>query len=81
MPESNSSNAVRETPSETLMRALEDIENAEDVVILWRKKDEDGEDRIEWSINDAPWWRVMGLMEMAKAEMIIQSTQELPEED
>ena len=78
MPEANT---IRENPSETLMRALEEIEGVEDVVILWRKKDEDGKDRVEWSINDAPWWRVMGLMEMAKAEMIIQSTLDLEDED
>lgn len=62
----------RLTPSETLMKALEEIEGAEDVIIVWRKKDADGKDMVEWSINDAPTWRVLGLIETAKAEIIVE---------
>lgn len=60
----------RQSPSETLMKALEDIEGAEDVIIVYRRKNEDGKDEVLWSINDAPLWRVLGLVETAKLEMI-----------
>lgn len=60
----------RQSPSETLIKALEEIDGAEDVVIVWRKKDESGKDIIDWSINNAPLWRVFGLIETAKAEML-----------
>ena len=61
----------RLSPSDTLMKALEEIDGAEDVIIIWRKKGDDGRDVVEWSINDSPFWRVMGLIETAKAELII----------
>ena len=61
----------RLSPSDTLMAALEQVEGAEDVIIIWRKKDENGKDMVDWSINDTPFWRVLGLIETAKAEMIM----------
>lgn len=57
------------SPSDTLVNALEQIEGAEDVIIVWRKKDVNGVDEIGWAINDAPFWRVLGLIETAKIEM------------
>lgn len=72
-----SSNPTRLSPSETLMAALERIDGAEDVVIIWRKKNDQGKDDVDWSINDAPFWRVLGLMEAAKVDM----SNELREED
>jgi hypothetical protein len=58
------------TPTDVLISAMEDIQDAEDLLIVWREKDEEGLDLINWRISHMPIWRGLGLMETAKLEMV-----------
>lgn len=58
------------TPTDVLISAMEDIQDAEDLLIVWREKDEEGLDLINWRISHMPIWSGLGLMETAKLEMV-----------
>jgi hypothetical protein len=54
---------MKETPTDFLIRSLEQIEDAEDVVLVVRRK---GSDDIEWFANDVKLWHLLGMLEFAK---------------
>ena len=62
-----------ETPTEVLIDAMEDIEQAKDLLIVWREEDENGVSRMNWRVSRCPMWRALGLIEAAKIEMVNQT--------
>lgn len=61
-------NTPKETPTDFLVRCLEEIEGAEDVVVIFRKV-KDGVVDIDWKANDVPRWKLFGMLELAKFSM------------
>ena len=59
----------KESPTDFLIRSLERIENVEDVILVFRYKDSDGTDCVDWLANDVPFWKILGMVEFAKHSM------------
>lgn len=54
----------KESPTDFLIRSLEQIEGAEDCVVVFRRV-ENGKDVIDWLANDVPAWKMAGMLNWA----------------
>lgn len=58
------------TPTDVLISAMEDIGNAEDLLIVWREKNADGKGGMNWRTSAMPLWRALGIIEAAKVDIV-----------
>lgn len=65
----------RETPTDLLMRSLEQVEHAEDCIIVFRKV-VDGKDEIDWVANDIPAWKITGMLQFAQLQIVAYMNEE-----
>jgi hypothetical protein len=57
---------MKESPTDFLIRSLEKIEDAEDVVIVVRRK---GSSDVDWFANDVPLYVLLGMLDFAGKSM------------
>jgi hypothetical protein len=66
----------RQTPTDFLISAMQDIEGSEDVVLVSRKVGPDGVEDIGWMSNGVMIWKMIGMLEFAKMDIFQQTMEE-----
>lgn len=65
----------RESPTELLIRSLENVEGAEDVIVVYRKI-QDGKNVVDWQCNEVPTFTAVSMLEMTKLGLIEETRRE-----
>ena len=74
------SSPTKESPSDFVIRVLEQIEHAEDCVIVLRNV-VDGKDEIDWMANNVQAWKITGMLQFAQLQIVMALMDKAGEEE